>query len=272
MDFLSCADGGEFDPDETRLLYRNAVEKVWPAVVKIVALPHDGVGGWQGTGFLIRPYGIVLTAAHVVPRQHHLRVTLSDGRSLWATRSEGEAETDVGAVIIPAFGTPFVSLGESQSVQIGQPVVALSTFNAPDFRQIMAAGKVRRLERLPDGRVESIWTSVPVIRGCSGSPLVNLNGEAVGIVNRVDTSGHGIAVPVNTAKSFAKERLGEDPQPPKMGVGLIKGWAPERTGAAPDEVQPPPTSQGWLDVDDEEDNLGADAYVFIDELVRQGDE
>jgi serine protease Do len=166
-------------------------------------------GEGQGTGFLISPDGYILTNEHVVGEASSINVALSDGRELPGKVVGADARTDIALVKIEdkkAF--PHVRLGDSDKVEIGEWVVAIGNPFGLDHSVTagIVSAKGRRSIR-PSGRrglYDFIQTDASINPGNSGGPLINVNGEVIGINAAVNMAGQGIgfAIPINMAKTL----------------------------------------------------------------------
>ncbi|NEQ33218.1 MAG: trypsin-like serine protease, partial [Leptolyngbya sp. SIO4C5] len=182
-----------------------------------------------GSGFIIDPSGNILTNAHVVDGADRVTVTLKDGRQFEGT-VEGEDEvTDLAVVRINAGSEdlPIAALGNSDQVEVGDWAIAVG--NPLGLDNTVTLGIVSTLKRssatvgIPDKRLEFIQTDAAINPGNSGGPLLNQNGEVIGINTaiRADAMGIGFAIPINKAKEI-KDRLarGEQIAHPYLGVQI----------------------------------------------------
>ena len=174
--------------------------------------PFDAPRGPQrgtGSGIIISADGYILTNNHVAGEADEIRVRLSDGREFKARRVGTDQDTDLAVIKIEAEGLPFARLGNSDNVEQGEWVIALgSPFG---LEQTMTAGIISATGRdiSPDPTrafrdVSYIQTDASINPGNSGGPLVNMNGEVIGINTWIvsgngSSSGVGFAIPVNTA-------------------------------------------------------------------------
>ena len=166
----------------------------------------------EGSGFIIRPDGLILTNAHVVEGATRVTVQLTDRRE-YSAKVIGEDKTsDVALVKINADNLPTVTLGDSNSLQVGQWVLAIG---APfGFENSATSGIVSAKGRtLPDsGYVPFIQTDVPINPGNSGGPLFNMQGQVVGINSQIysRTGGYmgvSFSIPINVAMQVAHQLL-----------------------------------------------------------------
>lgn len=138
-----------------------------------------------GSGFIISEDGYVLTNNHVIKDADEIIVRLSDRRELIAKVIGADERSDVALLKIDAGGLPIAKIGDSSKLEVGQWVLAIgSPF---DFDHTVTAGIVSALGRnLPsENYVPFIQTDVAINPGNSGGPLLNLDGEVVGINSQI---------------------------------------------------------------------------------------
>jgi serine protease Do len=166
----------------------------------------------EGSGFIIQPDGLILTNAHVVAGATRVTVQLTDRREYTAKVIGVDKTADVAVIKIPANNLPTVSMGDSNSLQVGQWVLAIG---APfGFDNSATAGIVSAKGRtLPDsGYVPFIQTDVPINPGNSGGPLFNMQGKVVGINSQIysRTGGYmgvSFSIPINVAMQVAHQLM-----------------------------------------------------------------
>jgi serine protease Do len=160
-----------------------------------------------GSGVIISPDGYILTNNHVAGDAAEIKVKLSDGREMKARLVGGDAETDLAVIKIDGQNLPFARLGNSDAVEQGEWVIALgSPFG---LQATMTAGIVsatgRDLGGIQGGQFTNfIQTDASINPGNSGGPLINMNGEVIGINTLIfsrtgSNSGIGFAIPSNLA-------------------------------------------------------------------------
>jgi serine protease Do len=161
----------------------------------------------QGSGFLVSPDGYILTNAHVVKGADKITVVLNDGREMDAILVGSDPHTDIAVIKIEGKDFPFLNLGDSEKIEIGEWVVAIGSPFQLDAS--VTAGIVSAIERhLKIADFESfIQTDAAINPGNSGGPLLNLEGEAIGINTAIFSrnGGHmgiGFAIPSNMAKNI----------------------------------------------------------------------
>jgi serine protease Do len=196
----------------------DVVARVNPAVVHVDVIedtrenPHEGIEDapeldlprrGEGSGFVVDPDGYILTNHHLVPGPGRIRVRLADKRELPARLVGSDPSTDLALIKVEARGLPTVRLGDSDRVRVGDWVCAIG--NPLEFDHTVTAGVVSSLGRkIFNQSFDSyIQTDAAINPGNSGGPLVNLEGEAVGINAAVsaEAQGIGFAVPINVARA-----------------------------------------------------------------------
>ncbi len=159
----------------------------------------------QGSGIIIDSRGYILTNSHVVGGAQQILVRLSDGREVRGQLVGSNPRLDIALVKIAAGGLRPAELGDSNQVRVGQWAIAIgSPFG---LEQTVTVGVVSAVGRRGLGQSNSgyyIQTDASINPGNSGGPLLDLNGNVVGINNMILSSGQGIgfAIPINLAKQI----------------------------------------------------------------------
>jgi serine protease Do len=171
--------------------------------------------GQQGTGsgFIVDSTGIVLTNSHVVEGADKVTVILNDGRELQAESWKYDPRTDLAIVRLAVDGPlPSLVLGDSDQMQVGDWVLALG--NPFDVGTSVTAGIVSAKGRGPgiNERESYLQTDAAINPGNSGGPLVNLNGEVIGINTAISSrsggyDGIGFAIPSNMVRWVADQLI-----------------------------------------------------------------
>ncbi len=218
--------------------FRYAAQRVLPTVVKIrtVTRPQRGnlneppLFPWRdlfpesedlvpppqaglGSGVIIHPSGIVLTNRHVLENSQEVIVQLANGRELTAVDVKSDDETDLAVVRIePPEPLPAASLGDSDQLDIGDWVIAIG--HPFELEQTVSAGIISAKGRTLGAvrRARFLQTDAAINPGNSGGPLVNLQGEVVGINTAIfsrtgGNQGIGFAIPINLAKWIVPQLL-----------------------------------------------------------------
>lgn len=178
-------------------------ERINPAIVLVEAQLKDGVS--SGTGCVINKNGIILTSSHVVANASYIEVTTSKGETYKAEviKSENSNNDLTLLKIKPKLPLPVIKLGDSSLVKVGQKVLAIG--NPFGFNGTLTTGIVSRI----DYERNKIQTDAAINPGSSGGPILNANGEVIGISqsifnpdNNKSNIGIGFAVPANEVKKL----------------------------------------------------------------------
>lgn len=176
-------------------------------------IPHERIERGTGSGFILSQDGQLLTNAHVVADTDTVQVTLKDGRTYDGKVVGVDAVTDVAVVKIKADKLPTVRLGNSQNLIPGQWAIAignpLGLDNTVTIGIISATDRTSAQVGVPDKRVSFIQTDAAINPGNSGGPLLNAQGEVIGVNTaiRADAQGLGFAIPIETAARIANETV-----------------------------------------------------------------
>jgi len=221
---------------ELSAAFRQAAEKVVPATVKIIArlqtaedrkameiqIPalktppgRRNIGDTTGTGVIISPDGIVVTNNHVVNNAREIEVELPNGQHYLAKDFRSDPATDIAVIwlTLPSQERlPFADFGDSDQLDVGDWVLAIG--NPFDMDTTVSAGIISAKGRLLTKirRTEFLQTDAAINPGNSGGPLVNLQGEIVGINTAIRSQsgtyeGIGFAVPSNNAQWVAEQLM-----------------------------------------------------------------
>jgi S1-C subfamily serine protease len=215
------------------------VDRVGPAVVKIDSLtpPTDARGGDEdleqergtGSGFILSADGQIVTNAHVVDKATQVTVTLKDGRTLPGKVMGRDPVTDLAVVKVSGSGLPTVQIGDSNNLAAGEWAIAignpLGLDNSVTLGIISATGRSSSEVGIPDKRVRYIQADVAINPGNSGGPLLNAQGEVIGINTaiRADAQGLGFAIPMQTAQRIIKQIVATGQAThPYLGVKMVE--------------------------------------------------
>ena len=162
-----------------------------------------------GSGFIIDQEGYIFTNEHVVRGADKIKVTLKDGRSFDGKVIGSDATLDLAVVKISAHNLPTIPLGDSSKIRPGEGVIAIG--NPYGFSNTVTAGIVSAVGRTLGelGKKDLIQTDAAINPGNSGGPLININGEVIGINVAIvaQAQGIGFAIPINDAKEVRDDLI-----------------------------------------------------------------
>jgi S1-C subfamily serine protease len=200
----SSGSSGFLEPPFEHTSIARIVKKVQPAVVNI-SIQTALAGASQesvGSGFIISDKGFLLTNTHVAAKTGALVVHFANNESYPATLVVADKESDVALLRIePGKPLPFIPLGDSAGVEVGEWVIAVG--NPFGLGQTVTAGIISAKGRvLGSGPYDNYFqTDAAINPGNSGGPLVNLKGRAIGInaASISTANGMGFAIPIASA-------------------------------------------------------------------------
>ena len=275
------------------------VHNVLPAVVNVVADSSEGQG--EGTGFVVRSDGIIVTNFHVVEGASKVTVLSSADEPVHydARVIGGDAEADLAVLDIDATNLPTVPLGSSSDLRLGQQVVALGyalgLAGGPSVTTGVVSSLTRRIT-VEDSRclectngqrvyTDVIQTDAAINPGNSGGPLVNMAGQVVGINTAGDNQAEniGFAIQIDSVEPTIFQAA-EHPSEPVAFMGISSADASDPSiqfeydpqvdsGAVIlDVVSAGPAEQGGIQVGDvvvQFDGESVDSAERLGELIRE---
>ena len=221
------------------------VDRVGSAVVRIDALhkskaragrsasgdldSEKGSERGTGSGFILSADGQIITNGHVVEDTSQVTVTLKDGRTLPGKVLGIDPVTDLAVVKVAGQSLPTVKMGDSSNLAAGEWAIAignpLGLDNTVTLGIISATGRSSSDVGIPDKRVRYIQADAAINPGNSGGPLLNAQGEVIGINTaiRADGQGLGFAIPIQTAQRIAKQILSTGKAShPYLGIKMVE--------------------------------------------------
>jgi serine protease Do len=206
------------------------VEKVGPAVVTVVGTVPGQVtffgrtadGQSSGSGVIISSDGYIVTNNHVVENANDLSVILSDGTQLPAQLISTDIFADLAVLKVDGPMPAVVTIGNSDNLKSGETVIAIGS-PLGEFRNTVTVGVISATGRMLDTgngyfMEDLLQTDAAINQGNSGGPLVNLNGELVGINSLIVRGGNGssavaeglgFAIPSNTVRLIAERIIAQ---------------------------------------------------------------
>ncbi|HYN36360.1 MAG TPA: trypsin-like peptidase domain-containing protein [Actinomycetota bacterium] len=274
------------------------VEKVLPSVVnvRVTALSSDPITGdvregkGQGSGVVIDRRGVIVTNNHVVQTATEVTVVLNDGRRLTGSVVDTDPEHDLAVVRVDADDLTPIEFGRSESLRLGDDVIALGfplgLVGGPSVTKGIVSALDRRISvtnETDSGELSGlIQTDAAINPGNSGGALVDLNGRLVGIntaaAGAASAENVGFAINIDSAIPIIKEILTTPPEKrPWMGVilGDVEpaqaselGLPPDTTGALITQIIPgSPAEDAGLEEGDVVTAVNGEAVGSAAELI-----
>ena len=189
----------------------HVVDTVSPAVISLAGLPGTREGG-QGSGFIISSDGFAITNSHVAAGRGKLSALTSDGDRIDCEVIGDDPSTDLAVLQLSGRDLPYVRIGDSQLLRVGQLVIAMgSPLGLQSTVSTGVVSGIGRNMRASDGRLidNVIQHAAPINPGNSGGPLVDSRGRVVGVNTAIIAfaQGIGFAVPSNTVQWITSEFL-----------------------------------------------------------------
>jgi len=176
-----------------------------PSVVLIEIYDSKGEVSAKGSGFLVSPEGAILTNYHVVAHTKRATVRLANEDAYDTVEViEIDKRKDIALIKIKGFGLPFLKLGRSQDVEVGETVYSLSN-PLGVFQNTLSEGIVSGIR--PGDGYKYFQISAPISHGSSGGPIFNSKGEVIGIAVATIEEGQNLnfAVPIDYARGMVLE-------------------------------------------------------------------
>lgn len=204
---LSVAEAGGQE-----LTLQEIYQKLIPSVTSITAV--SGSAKSTGTGIIMSQDGYIITNYHVVSSAQTVSVLLSSGEEYAASRVGGDETSDLMVLKIDAEGLVPAEFGASESVQVGDAVVAIGDPLGTELRGTMTDGIICGINRdvvVRNRTMTLMQTNAALNSGNSGGPLVNMAGQVIGIntmklsSSYTEVEGIGFAIPISAAKPIVDE-------------------------------------------------------------------
>lgn len=212
------------------LTLQEIYEKVIPSVVSITSTVSGGVA--TGTGIVMSEDGYVITNYHVIEGATKLEVLLQDDNEYEASLVGGDEASDLAVLKIDADGLTPAEFGSSDSLRVGDNVVAIGDPLGTELRGTMTDGIISAINRdltVNDRTMTLIQTNAALNSGNSGGPLINSYGQVIGINTMKMSSyyssveGLGFAIPISSAKPIIDELIekGYVSGRPAIGITVV---------------------------------------------------
>lgn len=229
---ITCLTGSVSMADDVALSVEQLVEQIKPSVVVVTFAGRDGQQMGLGSGFVIDGNGLIATNLHVIGEARPITVRTHDGKKFPVVEVHATDRVhDLAIVKIDAEGLTPLELGDSDTLKQGQPVVAFG--NPLGLEHSVVQGVVSGLREDVDGK-PMIQLAIPIERGNSGGPMVDMQGRVHGLLTLKSqvTRNLGYAAPVNDLKT-----MWEHPNPVPMSRWLTIGTLNSRLWEVRDDVQ-----------------------------------
>ena len=184
----------------------------------------------EGSGIIIRENGFILTNGHVVDDADKIEVRLKDGRTFKATVRGVDAPSDVAVIKIDATGLPAAKLADSSKTRVGEFAIAIGAPFALDYSVTFGHVSAKDRSNIPTGDFEApsmsdqsfIQTDANINPGNSGGPLVNIEGEVIGVNTLIRglRTGIGFAIPSNLAREISDQLIATG-KFPRTWLGIV---------------------------------------------------
>lgn len=225
-----------------------AAEKIGPTVVGITnkAYVRDFfnrkilVEQGTGSGVIFDSRGYIATNHHVVAGAQEILVTLADGRAVPGKVLGSDAMSDLAVVKVDAGDLPAASFGDSTTLRVGEPAIAIGNPLGLEFQRTVTAGVISAVNRpleIAERKLYLIQTDAAINPGNSGGALVNADGAVIGInsakIAVAGVEGIGFAIPVHTAQPILNELMATGRVArPWLGVSIVDAATGARLGYA----------------------------------------
>ena len=176
-------------------------------------IPSEQIQTGLGSGFVVSSDGLILTNAHVVEGSNQVKVTLKNGQTYQGKVMGTDSLTDLAVIKIEANSLPAITFADSDNLQPGEWAIAignpLGLDNTVTTGIVSATGRSSAQVGVADKRVSFIQTDAAINPGNSGGPLLNAQGEVIGINTAIiqNAPGLGFAIPSNAARDIAEELI-----------------------------------------------------------------
>ena len=221
---------------EGALSLQRIYEKMSPSVVSIIATLKNGTA--TGTGIIMSESGYIITNHHVIEGAGQLSVLTHDDQQYPAELIGSDTISDLAVLRIEADGLTAAEFGDSDSLRVGDSVVAIGDPLGIQLRGTMTSGIISAINRdltVEDRKMTLIQTDAALNSGNSGGPLINCYGQVIGINTMkmgsyyagTSVEGLGFAIPISVAKPIIDELLENGYVAGRPAIGISGESMPE---------------------------------------------
>lgn len=282
----SAQENNNININDFKNLYKNVVKSAMPSVVGITTVMLDETSqdayfdfffgsGYQseprmveglGTGVIVDKTGYILTNSHVVDdgQAQKVNVLFSDGSTKSAEVKWSDSRLDLAIIKVEGDNYPVAKLGDSDKVEVGDIAIAIGNPLGLQFERSVTQGIISGLERTvvignSSEMSNLLQTDASINKGNSGGPLLNADGEVIGINTIKVGSGEGLgfSIPINTAKVFV-DIMKENGEIKEKAILGIKG-------VTLNQIQPQKKEELKINIDDGVYVL----YLYDDEPAKR---
>lgn len=231
-------------PTSEEMTAKEVFRQYSPSIVGVVCVTEQGQS--SGSGIILSQDGYIITNSHVLndsKTNRHLQVILHDGKKYNAVVVGFDKTTDLAVLKVNAKGLPAAVFGNSDSMEVGDWVVAIGNPGGMNFANSLTRGAISGLNRSVGyseaGNMTYIQTDAAISPGASGGALLNLHGQVIGVnTSKLVAAGYegmGFAIPIARAKEIVDDLVSR---------GFVSGRA--RLGIGANQVSDlQAQAQGW---------------------------
>lgn len=226
----TVAAGNEMDVQQIAALNQASVVEIRTEQLTTGSFLQQSIQTGAGSGVILTDEGYIVTNNHVIDGAQSIKVSLSNGQSYDAELIGTDSQTDIAIIKIDVTGLPFATLGDSDTINVGDSAVAIGN-PLGELGGTVTNGIISALDReltIDGQKMNLLQTNAAINPGNSGGGLFNSRGELIGIVNAKssgsDVEGLGFAIPINDVKSVAEELItnGYVTGRPALGVSIVE--------------------------------------------------
>ena len=230
----------EFTDVGDELTLQEVYDTVSPAVVGITTYLNGEEYGW-GTGVLFTSDGYIITNEHVLETADRAMVSLADGREFEARLVGADDANDLAVIKIEGKLLPYAEFADSAACRVGDEVVAIGNPLGSQYARTMTNGIISGIDRSVSNNghtMSLLQTNAALNEGNSGGPLVNMQGQVIGITNMKvmnnaynAVEGIGFAIPCSVIRTVVNQIMQYGTALGEPTIGIVAGSIPEEAKA-----------------------------------------